>query len=400
MYLLYVANNILLFVAGLGILQAILLCSLLYFHPKSDRSVNLFLGLYVISLSLPMLMPLIQHLFYWQGTTFVDPILSLVGPSLYLYVKGFKEIITWKKAWPHYLFFLANVLGDIWFYYAVASKYDSSSIFPAEAINHPILISTVLIRVVQLLIYYFLSRRSLASYQKSIKHIFSETTQINLNWMKWLINGYLFLVLFMLFIFIFILSYPEYFTLLSLAHSAVLTPYIYIVTYKGIFQPSLWQFHQNIDKKQVEKNMQQAEEIENLGTGLQRKATLKTGLDKTKLESLLVRVISLVENEKIYQEPELTLQQLADKLNVPAYQVSLTLNEGMKRTFYDLINGYRVNEAKKLLTDSKNKNFTILSVGFEAGFNSKTAFNTVFKKLTGLTPTEYRDRNTKTIDYN
>jgi len=180
----------------------------------------------------------------------------------------------------------------------------------------------------------------------------------------------------------------------------VLTPYIYIVTYKGIFQPSLWQFHQNIDKKQVEKNMQQAEEIENLGTGLQRKASLKAGLDKTKLESLLVRVISLVENEKIYQEPELTLQQLADKLNVPAYQVSLTLNEGMKRTFYDLINGYRVNEAKKLLTDSKNKNFTILSVGFEAGFNSKTAFNTVFKKLTGLTPTEYRDRNTKTIDYN
>ena len=56
------------------------------------------------------------------------------------------------------------------------------------------------------------------------------------------------------------------------------------------------------------------------------------------------------------------------------------------------MNGYRIEEAKKLLLDPKNKNFTILSVGFEAGFNSKTTFNTVFKKFTGLTPTEFRDR--------
>ena len=64
----------------------------------------------------------------------------------------------------------------------------------------------------------------------------------------------------------------------------------------------------------------------------------------------------------------------------------------MKKNFYDLINGYRVEEAKRLLLDSKNMNYTILSVGFEAGFNSKTTFNTVFKKFTGLAPTDYRDK--------
>jgi len=67
----------------------------------------------------------------------------------------------------------------------------------------------------------------------------------------------------------------------------------------------------------------------------------------------------------------------------------------LKKSFYDVINSYRVEEAKRLLLDEKNRNYTILSVGFEAGFNSKTTFNPVFKKFTGVTPTEYRDNKTR-----
>ena len=99
-----------------------------------------------------------------------------------------------------------------------------------------------------------------------------------------------------------------------------------------------------------------------------------------------------MEEGKLYQETELTLQGLADKLQFPSYQVSQAINDGMNKSFYDLINSYRIEEAKRLLMDPKNRNFTILSLGFEAGFNSKTTFNTVFKKFTGLTPTDYRDQ--------
>lgn len=98
-----------------------------------------------------------------------------------------------------------------------------------------------------------------------------------------------------------------------------------------------------------------------------------------------------MEEEKLYQEPELTLQHIADKLQFPTYQVSQAINDGLKKSFYDLINGYRVDEAKLLLLNPKNRNYTILSVGFEAGFNSKTTFNTVFKKFTGQTPTQFRE---------
>jgi len=99
-----------------------------------------------------------------------------------------------------------------------------------------------------------------------------------------------------------------------------------------------------------------------------------------------------MKEEKLYQETQLSLQELADKIEFPSYQVSQAINEGLKQNFYDLVNSYRVEEAKRLLLDEKNKNFTILSVGFEAGFNSKTTFNTVFKKFTGQTPTEYKAR--------
>lgn len=95
--------------------------------------------------------------------------------------------------------------------------------------------------------------------------------------------------------------------------------------------------------------------------------------------------------QKLYQETELTLNQLAQHLNFPSHQVSQAINEGMNKTFYDLVNGHRVEEAKRLLQDPENRSFTILSVGFEAGFNSKTTFNTVFKKFTGQTPTNFRE---------
>jgi AraC-like DNA-binding protein len=103
-----------------------------------------------------------------------------------------------------------------------------------------------------------------------------------------------------------------------------------------------------------------------------------------------------MEKDKLYQEPELTLQTLSDKLGVQSYQVSQAINEGLKKSFYELVNGYRVEEAKRLLLDPKNENYTILSVGFEAGFNSKTTFNTVFKRFTGFTPSEFREKQKET----
>lgn len=338
-----------------------------------------------------MLMPLIQHFFSWQGTAFVDPILALAAPSLFLYIKSFKEVITFRKAWPHFIFFVANILADFWFYRMISIKYPLSQKFPDGALHHPLLIATVSARIGQLLVYYFLSWKTLSAYQRSIRQIFSETSRINLNWVRWLISCHLFLIVFMTTVFLSILWHPEQFALLSLVHSAVLTPYIYIITYKSIAQPTLWQPQQHGDKSRVEQEMREAATIHEI-VEQKEKNVSQPDVDAEKWKHILDRIIHLMDHDKIYQEPELTLQQLAGQLELHSYLVSQALNDGLKKNFYDLINGRRVEEAKRLLLNPKNQNYTILSVGFEAGFNSKTTFNTVFKKFTGLTPTEYRDK--------
>ena len=139
--------------------------------------------------------------------------------------------------------------------------------------------------------------------------------------------------------------------------------------------------------------MREAEKIEEQIVTNEKSRQLKTGLNKDKIDEIITGILALMEKEKLYTETELTLKQLADKLQYPTYQVSQAINEGLGKNFYDLINSYRVEEAKRLLTDPKNENYTILSVGFEAGFNSKTTFNTVFKKFTGVTPTEFRSKD-------
>src|SRR4030095_2074641 len=103
-----------------------------------------------------------------------------------------------------------------------------------------------------MIIYFFLARRVLTSYQKSIHHLFSETSRINLAWVKWLINGYLFLIISLVILFYFVVRYPDQFELLIVINTAIITPYIYLITFKGISQPTLWQIQPHLNRENVE----------------------------------------------------------------------------------------------------------------------------------------------------
>src|SRR5215831_10127293 len=115
MALLNISTNVTLLISTSGILQAILLAALLYFHPKSDKSVNVFLSLYIVCVSMLMLIPAVQHLFSWQIILYFMPFPLLIGPFLYLYVRSFKEAITLQKAWPHFLLFFIFLFLDLLF---------------------------------------------------------------------------------------------------------------------------------------------------------------------------------------------------------------------------------------------------------------------------------------------
>mgnify|MGYP003393278591 CR=1 FL=1 len=94
-------------------------------------------------------------------------------------------------------------------------------------------------------------------------------------------------------------------------------------------------------------------------------------------------------HEKPFLDAEMSLPRLAEILKLPRNRLSQLLNEFIKRSFFDFINEYRVEEAKRLLRLSPVAD-TILDIAFDAGFNSKATFNAAFKKSTGMTPSQFR----------
>jgi AraC-like DNA-binding protein len=392
MFILTISAQLVFLIAASEMLQCIFLAALLYFHPKSDKSVNGFLSLYILCVGILLLIPSVQQLFSSEVILYLMPFPLLIGPFLYLYVRSFKETITWRKAWPHFVLFFIFLFLDYFFLPLMMNKYSTQRDLEQTLLNPASDIRIIIrsIRNVQMIIYYILAQRTLTLYQKSIHQLYSEISKIDLTWVRWLVNGYLFLIISLLILFYFVVRYPDQFEVLIVVNTTFITPYLYLITFKELTQPTLWQTAANGQRDKLEREIREAGEIEALKKNKKKDQFLKQ--QKNRSEEIVSRIMETMQNEKLYQEAELTLQNLAHRIGFPSYQVSHAINEQMNKNSYDLVNGCRVEEAKRLLLDPKNRNFTILSIGFEAGFNSKTTLNTIFKKFTGLTPTEYKDR--------
>ncbi len=95
--------------------------------------------------------------------------------------------------------------------------------------------------------------------------------------------------------------------------------------------------------------------------------------------------------EKYYLNPELTLQSLSKELDLHANTISQIFNEGLNKSFSDVVNEYRIKAVIEKLNSAIYAQFTILGIAYESGFNSKTTFNRAFKKFTGKTPVAYKE---------
>ncbi|GJM32034.1 MAG: hypothetical protein DHS20C18_10350 [Saprospiraceae bacterium] len=114
-----------------------------------------------------------------------------------------------------------------------------------------------------------------------------------------------------------------------------------------------------------------------------------SGLTEKKAQQYLKQLSAYMEKEKPYLEARITIADLAQRAGIPVNYLSQIINRDLEQNFFDFINAYRVEEFKKLLNEPDNRQFTLLSLAHEAGFNSKSTFNAIFKKITGLTPSEY-----------
>lgn len=111
----------------------------------------------------------------------------------------------------------------------------------------------------------------------------------------------------------------------------------------------------------------------------------------TKANLYFKRLETLMRKKKIYRDPYMSLVSTAEILGISACYLSSMINHLLKKSFIDFVNEYRIADVKRNLHSEEFAHYTVVSVGLEAGFNSKSAFYSAFKKHTGLTPLEYKN---------
>ena len=117
-----------------------------------------------------------------------------------------------------------------------------------------------------------------------------------------------------------------------------------------------------------------------------------TAINEERLIQLSEKLTLLLRQKQIFKDPLLKIDTLSRELKVPSYIVSQVLRFGLETNFNKLIGEYRTNYVKEKLQEPERSNAAILDIALEAGFNSKSSFNNTFKKITGLTPTQFRQK--------
>jgi AraC-like DNA-binding protein len=231
-------------------------------------------------------------------------------------------------------------------------------------------------------------------YSQAIKDTFSTIDKINLNWLKTI--TVLTMIVWILGIIIEFLQIFDLNTRFQATTPIAIAILIYVMGYLGLRQPEIFAGASEAPPPLAEATPPLVEEPPHLVEALESpespdtKKYERSGLTKTKAEAFHKKLIHLMETDKPFTYSSLKLNQLAKMIGTTPNYLSQVINEECDQNFYDFVNGYRINEAKKMIQDPGNEQVTLLSIAYDVGFNSKSAFNTAFKKYTGMTPSQFR----------
>lgn len=385
----------------LGSAQALLLALALLGMRRDDGVANRLLAALVVTMAVVIfgaVMRTTHYEFVFPHLSRIhDPFVFLASPLLFLYLRALvrRERALARKDYLHFLPFAACV-AYLLPYYLRGAQYKLDYMlaeYYAPSLGYWYYVRSALL-LVQGAIYLTLVAVLLVRYSRALKAKGEALTAHE--------RAVLFQVRFMLggFLVLFVGGLLRY-TLDQTARTNLLVPLgasalIYALGYLGLRRPEVLTGVKETSHAEAASATAQARGANADANGdPPAKKYEKSTLTPERAERYLKRLLSHMETEKPYVDGELTLPKLAERLSIPPQHLSQTINERLRQNFFDFVNTYRVEEAKRRLLDPAKQHYSVLAIAEEVGFNSKSAFNAVFKKHVQMTPSEFRKAQTK-----
>jgi AraC-like DNA-binding protein len=340
-------------------------------HKKGNQRNNMLLGTIFLLIAWNMgdlTLQIYGVVFRWQFLQHIDDgFILLYGPMFYLYAQGvvFRDFKLSGRNLLHsipYLLLTASLLSFRDFKPGTSEEIISNTL-PWQFYS----ISAII--YLHFFFYLGLTYRTLQNYRKIIKNKYSQIDQINLDWLSFSLNTFGLL------------------TLVSLIHNFIaLADNVYVfITTLVLLLIFLFYFVNRV----ILKALRQPE----IFAGISKNETSKyqgSSLMPGQIEEYKKQLLDLIHSEKSFLNPQLSLSDLSEHLSISSKHLSQVINQSFNKNFFDFINSFRIKEFQHILKESGDHKMTVLEAMYQAGFNSKSSFNTAFKKDTGQTPTEYR----------
>lgn len=283
----------------------------------------------------------------------------LYGPLLLLYIKHLtqRHFVFSSKQLLHLLPFFGMCIGIL----VTEGSLCQSEIY--------------LVYVVHILTYVFLCFLEVSRYKQVVRDNYSRLEWLNLGWLYWVFVVFCLIVLVDIAqLVIFFVGYDSF--LLENSVFILMLIAINLLYFYG-FTASRKPFGYSQDDL-------------DFSAALSSRKRINTTLDEN--QKLIEKLENHIKNEEPYKNFNLTIATLADEIAIPKRKLSELINDHYDQNFVDFINTFRISKAKERFMNPTDQNETILEVLYEVGFNSKSSFNSAFKKKTGITPSEFKSK--------
>lgn len=363
----------------LGAVQGVFL-ALLLFGRRDNKRANRLLGLLIISYTAFIVEQSLQgtqisrDLPHLIGLT--SGFVFLIGPLHYIYARS---LISPEKHLEKRD--LLHAIPFVFFYlFFLVPFYLQSGSFKIEFMQSLEMTGpTASLRffswavLFQGVIYMKITFDLLGVHAAHVKDEFSTVEKINLDWLRTI--TVITLVVWSLGIVIEVVQVFDPVTSLAGLVPAAISLLIYVMGYLGLRQPEIFFGGAPTESEEPKKYE-------------------RSGLSRERAEEINAKLTDLMESEKLFTDSTLKLSQLARAIPTSPNNLSQVINEERQQNFYDFVNWYRIEEAKRMMLDPQHKGATLLAIAYSVGFNSKSTFNTAFRRNTGMAPSHFRKQHT------